>query len=75
MSDLNKRTIRMIDSVIDAYNVAQQAQQEFADAHISHDPDEISDKLYEATYELCHRLETLLKSVEFENITLGLQQN
>lgn len=73
MTDLAKRTLRIIDSLIDAYNVAQEAQQRFADAHVAHDPDETSDALYEATYALCGRLEHLLHSVEFQNILLGLK--
>lgn len=70
----NKLLIQRIEAMIDARCVAGAARQRFADAHVSTEPDEISDALYEATNELCNRIDNMLDSIEWQNLILGLKE-
>lgn len=63
---------RRIDALIRARNEAQAAQWKFDDAHVTSEPDEVSDALREATVELIARLDKVLLSVEFHDVTAGL---
>ena len=69
----NDLLMQRINAVIDARCVAGAARQRFADAHVSTEPDEISDALYEATNELCNRIDNMLDSIEWQNVILGLK--
>lgn len=71
----NTKVLRRLDDLIKARNEAQQAYQAFADAHVMREPDKVSDALYEATYELVHRLDNLIDSIEWKNILLGIEEN
>lgn len=68
----SNRITAAIDALIDARNVANEAQQKFADAHVSVDPDPVSDAMHEATYELVNRIDNLIGRVEFQNLMMGL---
>ena len=69
----NDRLIKLLDQFIEARNTANEAQQKFADAHVVTEPDDTSDALYEATYELVHRIDNLLDSIEWQNLMLSLE--
>lgn len=66
--------VARIDAMIRARNAAHDAQQRFADAHVANGPDPVADALYEATYELVHRIDNLIDSVDWQNIVLGLEK-
>lgn len=74
MAPDNSGLIRDIQGMIQACIVADDAQQRFADAHVVTEPDEVSDALYNATYELVHYINNMIGSVEWENMMLGLQE-
>lgn len=69
----NERLLKRIESVISALNTADVAQQQFSDARVAKDPDPIADALYEATYELCHRANTLVTSVDWYLLMASIQ--
>ena len=71
----NTLLIQRIAAMIDARCVAGAARQRFADAHVSTEPDEISDALYEATNELCNRIDNVLDSIEWQNLIVGLKES
>ena len=68
---MSDKLVSRIDAVIRARNTAQQAAQRFADAHLTRKPGEVSDDLYEATYELVNRLDCLIDSVDWQDMVLG----
>ena len=65
--------VARIDAMIRARNAAHDAQQQFADAHVTNDPGPVADALYEATCGLVNRIDSLLDSVDWQNIVLGLE--
>jgi hypothetical protein len=68
----NVKLLARIEAMIGARNAAHDAQQRFADAHVVTEPDATSDALYEATYELLHRIDNVILSVEWQNVLLGI---
>lgn len=74
MAIRNDLLLQRIEAMIDARCVAGATRQRFADAHLSTEPDEISDALYEATNELCNRIDNVLDSIEWQNLMLGLRK-
>lgn len=81
---MNKqRIINCIDSLIKARNEAYNAQQFYADANVGVGAEslgklgretrqQVSDALYEATYELIHSIDNLIDSAEFKIMLLGI---
>lgn len=68
------RLTALTDAMIAARNAAHDAQQRFNDAWPSVDGrDEISDNLYEATYELINRIDSMVSSAQWQNLMLGLE--
>jgi hypothetical protein len=68
----NDKLLARIEAMIGARNDAHDAQQRFSDAHVVTEPDETSDALYEATYELLNRIDNVILSVEWQNLMLGI---
>jgi hypothetical protein len=74
---------RCVDAIIERRNIAHSARQAYDDASAGVDDDPLhnaanrlvaADQLSDATYELCHHLDNLLTSVDFENLMLGLEE-
>jgi citrate lyase alpha subunit len=70
----NDRLLARIDALIDARNTAHDAQQRFADAHVATEPDATSDALYDATVALIDRIDTVILSVEWQNVVMGIDE-
>lgn len=79
-ADCNRRLTAAVDALIDARNVAYEAQQRYSDTTAGVGAEslgrlgritqqEVSDALYEATYELVNRIDNLIGRAEFQNLT------
>lgn len=79
------RLVAAIDAMIRARNEANDAQQRYADTTASVGAESLgkagqvarqhaADNLYDATYELIHRIDNLIGSVDWQNLMLGLDK-
>jgi transcription elongation factor Elf1 len=82
LAPATNRVAAAIDALIDARNVANVAQQRYSDTTAGVGAEslgklgratrqEVSDALYEATYELVNRIDNLIGRVEFQNLMMG----
>lgn len=65
---------RDIEAMIAACNAADDAQQKFADAHVVNDADPTSEALYEATYELVHRVKNLVTALDSQSVIVEAEK-
>ena len=70
----NGKLLARIEAMIGARNAAHDAQQRFADAHVVTEPDETSEALYEATVALLDRIDSVILSVEWQNLMFGVSE-
>ena len=79
LASTRNRLTTAIDALIDARNVAYKAQQRYSDTPAGVGAEslgrlgrvtqqEVSDALYEATYELVNRIDNLIGRAEFQNL-------